>query len=259
MPTSSRVLVAIAAGAAVIGAGGVAVAASAREGVGSLLPAGPLSARRQKVLATLEELIPSKYKDPQTHDKFMAIVGPNYDPDDPKLPPGYTTCGALPCKIGQVLGVAKPYCITQGGLEQMRTNGRAIGAWIEPTGRNRPRPGDLYGVGGQDIIKHVGVFRRRVDLKEELAKLRANAAPLTGWLRKVADDKAAQVERWIAQGYREGWETGDTGQGSREIQEAQFVMRPYDPKTNSLVSAIDGKSRPVAGWYDIDKAPGATP
>ena len=250
---AARTLVAIGAGAAIIGAGGYAAAANLNAG-GGLLPAAPLTARRRFVLQVVDEVVPSAYPD----EKFRQLAGENYDPADPKLPPGYTTCGTLPFYVGRRLNVTKPWGITQGGLEQMRINGRALAAWIEPTGRNRPRPGDLYGIGGADIIKHVGVFRRVVDLKSELRAKRAGAEALKGWNRKVADQEIAQLEKWLAAGFREAWETADAGQELKgQPGKAAIVLRPYDPKANLL--GPPGQQRPVAGWFDIDKAPGATP
>lgn len=247
------ILAAVGIAAAVVGAAGVAFAANRRSS-GSLMPAGPLSARRKAVLAALDEVVPSKYPEA----KFMAIVGPRYDPDDPALPPGFTTCGALPCYIGQILKVARPYCITQGGLEQMRINGRAIGAWIEPNGHNRPQPGDLYGQGGPDLLIHVGVFRGARDIRAELAAAQAKAASVkSAWEKKIADSHVREVQQWIAEGFTEVWETADTGQGDRKMQEARNVFRPYDPQTNTSLG-VSGR-RQIAGWYDIDKAPGATP
>jgi len=255
MPTSTRTLVAIGAGAAVLSAAGVA---AAKRGGLDAIPAndGPLNARRRFVLDVLQELVPSEYPD----DKFRAISGDDYDPKDPKLPKGFTTCGMLPFRIGRRLNVTKPWGITAGGLESMRTNGRALNAWIEPNGKNRPKPGDLYGIGGKDIIVHVGVFKRRLALERELADQRAKAAPLKGWARKVVDDQIAKLEKWQAAGFRELWETADTGQEMKgQPGKSAFVLRPYDPKTNTLISPIDGQARPLAGWFDIDKAPGATP
>lgn len=255
MPASTRTLVAIGAGAAVLSAAGVA---AAKRGLFDVIPAGdpPLNARRRFVLDVLQEIVPSQYPD----DKFRALAGDDYDPNDPKLPPGFTTCGFLPFRVGRRLNVVKPWGITAGGLESMRINGRALNAWIEPNGKNRPKPGDLYGIGGQDIIVHVGVYKRRVDIERELREKRANAEPLKGWARKVADQEIAKLEKWKAAGIRELWETADSGQEMKgQPGKSAFVMRPYDPTTNTLISPIDGKARPLAGWFDIDKAPGAKP
>ena len=238
--------------AAIIGAAGVAFAANRHSSPGAA-STGPLNARRRAVLAWLDEVVPSKYPEA----KFMAIVGANYDPDDPALPEGFTTCGALPCYIGKKLGITKPYCLTQGGLEQMRINGRALKAWIEPNGTNRPKPGDLYGQ-GTDILIHVGVFRRILDIKALLADAqKALAGEKQDWKRKILAQQVREIEQWIAEGFREVWETADTGQGDRKAQEARIVLRPYDPKTNTTLG-VSGR-RTIAGWFDIDKAPGATP
>ncbi len=204
------------------------------------LLSGPekMSARRQFVLAALARVVPAQYGD----SRFRAIA-PGYDPADPNLPSGFTTCGYLPCYVGRELGVSN--CITQGGLEQMRTNGRKEGSWVDATGKNRPRPGDLFGIDsdgppGKRIIVHVGAI--------------------------VGADGDV-------------WKTADAGQGGMGAgQRAEYISRPYDPKTNTLggpgASYIPGKGwtirkknystgqmydapRYVAGWVDIDRVQGA--
>lgn len=219
-------LIAASAAAAAVSAGTVALA---RRASGP----GPLSARRKFVLDALSAVVPSHYGDP----KFSRIA-PGYSADDSSLPSGFTTCGYLPCFVGRELGV--PNCITQGGLEQMRINGRKTGSWVEPTGANRPRPGDLFGIDsdgppGKRIIVHVGAI--------------------------VSADG-------------DTWTTADAGQGGIGAdQQAKYLARPYDPKTNTLggpgafyvdgrgwvVRKRDGREEPryLAGWIDIDKVPGA--
>lgn len=186
---------------------------------------GPLSERRKFVLAAVAAVVPSQYGDAK-----FAEIAPGYNPDDPALPKGFTTCGYLPCYVGRKLQA--PKCITQGGLEQMRTNGRAMGAWVDNDGSRLPRPGDLYAIGSDRLIVHVGVV--------------------------------------IDAGPRE-WTTADAGQGTIGAgQRAAYVTRPYDWNTRTsggigttLVSGkgwtLRGDPRTVAGWIDIDKVPGATP
>lgn len=211
----------VAAGLAATAVGLVAVKAFAAA-KGQVGTAGPLSARRKFVLDAIASVVPSQYGD----EKFKRIA-PGYDPDDPALPHGFTTCGYLPCFVGRELGVGN--CITQGGLEQMRMNGRKIGAWVEPTGKNRPRPGDLYAVdsqigegpGARRIITHVGVI---VDVNGN------------------------------------NWRTADAGQGTIGAGQASlYLERVYDPSTNRLKTikpAYNTPAKNLAGWIDIDKVPG---
>lgn len=224
--TTAPVLVVLGVGAAGVA---YAVVRLVRRGTGSILPAAPLSARRKFVLDAISRVVPSQYGDA----KFREIA-PGYDPDDPNLPPHFTTCGYLPCYVGRMLKVGN--CITQGGLEQMRINGRKMGAWVEATGDNLPKPGDLYGIGseahGGGILVHVGV---------------------------VIDAKKDQ------------WTTADAGQGTVGAgQRAAYVTRPVDMKTITSGGTgavyvpgtgwtVNGKPRNIAGWLDIDKIQGATP
>jgi hypothetical protein len=204
-----------------VGAGIVAVGAGAALAAKYLFPnripkQEPISARRAKVLEAIAAVVPSQYGD----SKFKKIA-PGYDPADPALPTGFTTCGYLPCYVGSVLGA--PKCITQGGLEQMRTNGRALGAWVDAGGTNRPKPGDLYAIGTDKLIVHVGVII----------------------------DPSGDV-----------WKTADSGQGAMGSgQSALYVERSYDPTNVTLAQTkpVLGKPRKLAGWIDIDKVPGATP
>ena len=185
----------------------------------------PLSARRKFVLDAISQVVPAQYGDA----KFTRIA-PGYDADDPNLPHGFTTCGYLPCYVGRVLNA--PKCITQGGLEQMRTNGRKEGSWVDATGSNRPSPGDLFGIGGPRLIVHVGVI---IDASGDV------------------------------------WKTADAGQGGIGTgQQAKYLDRPYDAATRTLGGpgaqfvpgkgwTVRGDSRTIAGWIDIDKVQGATP
>lgn len=110
-----------------------------------------LGVRRERALATVAEVVPSKYGDAK-----FARLAPGYRPNDPKLPSGFTTCGYLPCFVGRELGAKDE--ITQCGLEQARTNGRKYEAWREPGWFSRPKPGDIYGLEKDGIIVHVGVI-----------------------------------------------------------------------------------------------------
>lgn len=220
-------------GAPVLVAIGV-LAAGAGAGAFALLrkriaAGGPLSERRKFVLASIASVVPSQYGDAK-----FARIAPGYDPDDAALPKGFTTCGYLPCYVGRELGV--PNCITQGGLEQMRTNGRKSGAWVDATGKNHPKPGDLFAIGSDRLITHVGVF----------------------------------IE---SRGGTNGptWRTADAGQGAVGAgQRADYIDRPYDAATKTLGGpgavfvpsrgwSIRDNPRTVAGWIDIDKVTGARP
>lgn len=230
---SKDAVIVAAAGVAAVGAGIGVVKLVQYVGRGAALP---LSPRRRFVLASLASVVPSQYG-----DNRFARIAPSYDPDDPKLPRNaegkliYTTCGELPCFIGRELGVKN--CITQGGLESMRLNGRKAGFWVDATGKNLPRPGDLFGIDsngppGSRIIVHVGAI---VDANEK------------------------------------EWKTADAGQGGIGAgQSAAYLTRPYDPKTNTLGGpgavyvagtgwTVRGKARYVGGWVDIDKVAGAKP
>lgn len=194
--------------AAAVGAVAYKLLANAKDSAGG----GPLSARRQFVLDEIAKVVPSQYGDA----KFTKIA-PGYDADDASLPHGFTTCGYLPCHVGRMLKVAN--CITQGGLEQMRTNGRKDGSWVDANGKNRPRPGDLYAIGSDKLIVHVGVII----------------------------DPSGPI-----------WKTADAGQGSIGAgQQANYLSRPYDPSGVTLGGPAG--PRKLAGWIDIDKVPGATP
>jgi len=212
------------------------LAAGAGAGAFALLRKRPtdaktLSERRRFVLETISQVVPSQYGD----SKF-ARIAPGYNPDDPNLPRNkegkliYTTCGEFPCFIGRELGA--PKCISQGGLNKMRDNGRAQSAWVDATGKNLPRPGDLYGIGSDALIVHVGAVIEATDNQ---------------------------------------WVTADAGQGAvGPGQRADRVVRPYDAATNTLGGpgavfiagkgwSVRGNPRTVAGWIDIDKVAGAKP
>ncbi len=216
---STAIVIAAGVAAAGLGAGALLLW---RRGSGGFRP---MTERRRFVLDRLAEVVPSQYGDA----KFKRIA-PGYDPNDSALPKGFTTCGYLPCYIGSMLGA--PRCITQGGLEQMRTNGRAIGAWVEPGNGRRPSPGDLFAIGSPQLVTHVGVI---VDASGDT------------------------------------WKTADAGQGPMGAgQRADYVIRPYDMATNTLGGpgatlvagqgwTIRGEPRHLAGWIDIDKVPGAKP
>lgn len=218
---------------ALVGIGALAAAAGALAlRLSKSSAVAPLSARRKAVLAFLSEVVPSQYG-----SEGFKRIAPNYDPDDPNLPRNaageltYTTCGELPCAVGRFLRADK--CITSGGLDAMRDNGRKVGAWVDANGSNRPRPADPFAIqNSTGLIVHVGIIV----------------------------DASGPV-----------WKTADAGQGGRGAgQRAEYILRPYDAKTVTVggpgTKYVEGQGwtgasgpRRVAGWYDIDKAPGATP
>lgn len=199
--------------AALIVGGGVAIWRSLTSASRGSSTTGPPSARRLRIVNDiLPSVVPSRYGDAR-----FAKLAPGYRPDDPKLPPGFTTCGYLDLFVGHALGAKDG--ITRGGTEQIRTAGKAANAWVEPGGGRLPSPGDLYGIdkidsAGNRYIVHVGVIV----------------------------DASGPV-----------WRTADAGQGPRNAQEAQYVDRPYDA-ANATLGGPAGP-RPLAGWINIDKYP----
>lgn len=143
-------------------------------------------------------------------DARFAKLAPGYRPDDPTLPAGFTTCGYLPNFLGHALGVRDG--ITRGGVEGVRMIARDKGVWVEAGGTKRPRLGDIYGLSQTrgGILTHVGVI---VD---------ASGQP---------------------------WRSADAGLGARNLQEARYVDRVYDP-VNVTLGGPAG-ARPLAGWLDL--------
>lgn len=166
-----------------------------------------MSALREHILEILREVVPSRFGDAR-----FAQLAPGYAPDAPGLPPGFTTCGYLPLYVGHRLGFKDG--ITRGGVDGVRSIGRAHGAWIDAGGARRPRPGDFYGLSATrgGILTHVGV---------------------------IVDPSGAT------------WTTADAGQGSRMEQEAAYVPRPYDAGGVTLGGALG--PRPLAGWLDVQR------
>lgn len=69
----------------------------------------------------------------------------------------YTTCGSLTGYVATLLKDSTGF----GGTNGIRTKGLLYQAWVEPTGKNRPLPGDMYALldGSGTIITHVGVIQ----------------------------------------------------------------------------------------------------
>lgn len=189
--------------------GGAAALHYGKKGMDRVIngPSGALSPNRAKVFAALARVVPSAYGDAR-----FAELAPDYKPDDERVAQGFTTCAYLPAYVGKAIGVATRY-----GTEALRTVGRAHGAWVEPGGNRRPRPGDLYATqDGSGAIVHVGIIVK-------------------------ADGTT--------------WQTADAGQGTRGTgQRADYVTRTFDPQTLTLTGPT-GQVRRLAGWYDVDRAP----
>ena len=132
-----------------------------------------------------------------------------------------TSCGSLPGFMGVHLG--DPTGITRWGVEGAREQGMLKGAWVVSNGKRRPSPGDIFGTARSTdgILQHVGVLRRRFT------------------------DEAG----------REIWETADAGQGETDHPRAAYVLRVYDPATNTLARLDNGEPRYVHGWIDLDAWP----
>jgi hypothetical protein len=170
--------------------------------------AGPLSARRLRALSLVAEVVPSVYGD----DRFK-LLAPTWDPATMKG----TSCGYLPCYVGRGLELER--AISQCGLEQLRTNARAWGAWVEPGEGRLPRPGDPYAIdkidaAGARVVVHVGI---------------------------VVDASGAT------------WQTADAGQGTHDKQEAKRMARAYDAAAKTIGGPLG--PRPLAGWCDLDRVP----
>lgn len=172
-----------------------------------------LSPVRQRAKAILDSLLPAAWPD----ERFRRIVGASFDP---AATPG-TTCGALPGRLGVLLG--DPTGITRWGVGGARTEGEKRGAWVEAGGGRLPKLGDIYltafppGSSAGSGYAHVGVI-------------------------ESADGST--------------WTTADAGQGPRLSPRAEYVERTYDPATNLLTRADDPSSaRVLVGWIDLDRWP----
>jgi len=159
--------------------GGIGVAALV------LFARRPLSQLRKQIIdSIIPEVVPSTYPDAR-----FAILYPGFDPDDPNMPPGFSTCGALPSYVGRRLGYRDG--ITQFGTFAVRNVGQASGTWTDAALGLRPEPGDFYAIGdGGNGIVHVGV---------------------------IIDSSGST------------WRTADAGQGTHANQAAAYVERAFDP------------------------------
>ncbi len=179
---------------------------------------------RKKLFAELDLRIPSKEgvkKSPPGINLFDGV---------PHQTVG-TTCGLLPGVLMKKLGVKG--IITNYATEGVRMEGRKLGVWVESDGINQPIPGDIYvlrypDAPETDSVAHVGVIY-------EVAKL---------------DPALGEV-----------WVTADSGQGSHDSQEANFVNRQMK-KMDGVHPFLSGPKntpgdsdhfRRIGGWINLDK------
>ena len=172
-----------------------------------------LSPVRERARAILDSLLPAAWPDA----RFRKIVGSAFDP---ATSPG-TTCGALPLRMGFLLG--DPLGITQGGVGGVKDLGQARGAWVEAGGGRRPRLGDIY---------------------------------LTAFPPGSPDGQGFAHVGVIEDAHGPTWTTADAGQGPRLSPRAEYVQRQYDAAANLLTRANDPSSaRVLVGWIDLDRWP----
>lgn len=174
------------------------------------LPAGDagLSPLRQRAGAILQELVPSAYPDA----RFMRIVGASFDP----MASDMTTCGALPGRLGVLLGDKTG--ITKFGVPGVETEGKARKAWVEPGAGRLPKLGDIF-------------------LTAFVDGPRAGEIAHTGVVKTASDHE---------------WVTADAGQGTHDHPRAEIVHRVYDPVNHTL--SRNGQIRRLVGWIDLDLA-----
>jgi hypothetical protein len=173
-----------------------------------LLSGGAASGVRRQVLEIVAEVVPSQYG-----SAAFTKLAPGYEPSNPMVAEGFSTCGYLPTYVGRRLGYRDG--ITRSGTYAVRDVGRATGTWIDAGGWHRPSPGDFYAIGNAaGGIDHVGVIIR---------------APWFGT-----------------------WRTADAGQGSLGAgQAAAYVDRDYDGDAVTIGGPMG--HRPLAGWLDVAK------
>lgn len=179
-------------------------------------PSTPLAPVRARVLDILKEVVPSAYPD----ERFALL---HFDPN--KVPAGTTSCGALPGYVGDRLGDQ----ITHYGVPGVRDEGRKRNAWIEPSKKERPLPGDFFITTSDPELKtvmHTGVFVRIIEKRPDGTEL---------------------------------WETADAGQAPKGAG-AAYVKRVYHPDSNQLTRPDGiGDVRYLGGWVDLEKALASKP
>lgn len=127
----------------------------------------------------------------------------------------YTTCGSLPGYVATLLRDTTRL----GGTNGIVSKAKEHGAWVEATGKNRPRPGDIYALldSKNTGVSHVGVIL----------------------------DATGNV-----------WTTADMGQGGG-WDGKKNVKRKYNCETVRLAGEIlqGPGDRKLAGWLDLDRYP----
>lgn len=110
-----------------------------------------LSPRRDAILKAVDRVIPGVYPDAK-----FRLMAPGYDPNDPKLPKNFTTCGFMPGYAGNAVGIDTRY-----GLKSIQDIGEQTGTWVKPSSGKRPKPGDFFLLGNAaGEILHTGVFKK---------------------------------------------------------------------------------------------------
>ena len=213
--------------------------AQASSGGGSGKPGSPsavcggagLSEARQKMLAELDQVIPS-IQGQAAHSGGRNLFEGTHQMTQAELDaahaahkPVATTCGLLPGVMLKHLGFKG--ALTQNGTEGLRICGHAMGpgVFVEADGTNEPKPGDLYWLRypktpSTDSVAHVGI---------------------------------------ICQTGADAWKTADAGQGPATRQEAQIVTRRMK-KVDGTHQFLSGPGtvgdsadfRRIGGWIDLD-------
>jgi OOP family OmpA-OmpF porin len=193
--------------------------------------AANLSAIRQKILAELDETIPSvqgmnKSSGRNLFDGVHQMTQAEYAAAQAAHRPIVTTCGLLPGVTLKHVGLKGP--LTAGGTEGLRLCAQGLGKpiFVEDDGTRLPKPGDLY------------------------------------WLRYAASPKLDSVSHVgiICSTDGDTWKTLDAGQGSATQQAAQIVNRKMQ-KVDGTHHFLAGPGyvgdpaqlRRLGGWIDADE------
>ena len=227
------------------GSGGSEAAAEQPAGQSDDKPAaGSLSPARAKVInEILPEVMGAKYKhgSPEDQAKFNRLL-PGIDIEaQRKTTPGYTTCGALPAYVLKRLGGVTDKGVLCGGLGGVRDGipdkqgtyhggAKALGAWVNHDGQNRPMPGDIYILEGpiHYTDKATGADKTSVGIRH------------IGIIVSTTKNSDGT----------EAWVTADAGQGIGVNQEADKQTRTYDPNDKTVTGKADKGT--VVGWVDLD-------
>jgi hypothetical protein len=205
-----------------------------------------LSPSRSKVVnEILPEVIPAKYKHGSNEEqaRFERLL-PGVDIEaQRKATPGYTTCGALPAYVLKRLGGITDKGVLCGGLAGVRDGlldkqgkyhggAKALGAWVNHDGENRPMPGDIYILEGRIHYtdKATGADKTSVGIRHIGIIVSVSTA--------TNDDNTVD------------WKTADAGQGTGVNQEADYQIRKYDSQAKTVTGKADKGT--VVGWVDLD-------